>query len=274
MQIFADMHMHSTCSDGTDSPLALLEIAEKNGLKGISITDHDTLEAYSLLGNYQGPVEILPGVEFSCIHQGHPVHILAYGVKPKCPYLEPLCQRHQARRENRLRLMLEKLASLGIDLSWEEVIEKASEKKTSIGRPHIAQCLVQKGVVNSIKEAFHRYLGQGKQAFVQGEIIGVQETLDLIKQAKALATIAHPYLVQKKRVLDDLFSMDFDAIEVHYAHIPELKKKRFIALAKEKKWLVTGGSDYHGMVKEDLSMGASGVTQEAFGKIKERICEL
>ncbi len=257
----ADLHCHSTCSDGTFTPLELLELAKEKELSAISITDHDTLDAYSedlfqkskALG-----VKLYVGVEFSTRHKKFPVHLLGYGVK-KTPEILEFCQKHQERRLNRNREILEKLKRLSIIVEEEEL---GDPKDRTVGRPHIAEVLLKKHYISSIQEAFDRYIGEGKPCFVPGESFTPQETIAIIHSAGGKAFIAHPHLIKKREILKDLLSMDFDGMECYYSLFHGAHEKKWLNVAEEKGWLVSGGSDFHGSIKPHIQLGASWVDED------------
>jgi len=266
----ADLHCHTVFSDGTLTPQQLLHLAKEVGLSGISITDHDTIEAYSQAPAIAKKLGILlgSGVEFSCIFQKMSVHILAYDFDLNSPAITNLCAQHQQRRTCRNKAILERLSRLGMSISEEELF---SIGEKTVGRPHIAKLMVEKGYVDSIKEAFNRYIGDGKPCYEPGEGISVQQTLDVIHQGKGKAFIAHPHLLDHSRKIKELLKYPFDGIECHYAKFPPEQERRWIQIAKERGWLVSGGSDFHGSVKEYIQLGCSWVDEETFYKIFQHL---
>lgn len=268
MQEFrADLHCHSIFSDGTYSPEELIKKALEIGLKGLSITDHDTVEAYQIatpLARELG-LKLLSGVEFSTVLFGVSVHILGYGFQLDHPALLSLCERHAKRRKERNQSILENLTKLGMPLEWKDITPVG--KHATIGRPHIAQALVNKGFAENISDAFKKYLAEGKPAFSKGEPFSVEETLDILRQAKGKAIIAHPHLIEDKEILRRLLKMNFDGIEGYYANFQKNQNSRWLLVAEKKGWLITGGSDFHGEVKPQISLGASWVGEETFNRL-------
>jgi predicted metal-dependent phosphoesterase TrpH len=258
----ADLHSHSNYSDGSDTPQQLLLLAQKMGLRGLSITDHDTIEAYkesSLLAT-QNPL-LLPGVEFSAECRGESVHILGYAFLLESDTISSLCRRHKERREERVLKMIERLRGLGIRLEIEEI--QAATQGTW-GRPHIAAALMRKGIVRSLQEAFDTYLGEGKPAYVLGETITVEETLEVIRQGKGKAVLAHPHLIKRSTTIRTLLKMPFDGLECYYSRLSPGAEKKWIDLARQRNWIITGGSDYHGLAKPHNALGTSWVGQQTF----------
>lgn len=261
----ADLHCHSSLSDGTDTPKQLVDLALELGLSGLSITDHDTIAAYPSVLEYAAKknLQMITGVEFSASYRFDPVHVLGYGYDPENHEIQLLCHHHQNRRHERNEKILENLAKMGIHISYDELGSEGS-----IGRPHIAQILQKRGVVSSIKEAFDRYLGEGKAAYDPGEPITVEETIHTIHAAKGKAVLAHPHLLKRSSTIRYALSLPFDGLEGYYAKIPLDQEQKWIDIAKQKGWIVTGGSDYHGSVKPLNILGSSWVTEDAFNALK------
>lgn len=271
----ADLHCHSHYSDGADSPVELLQKAIQIGLSGLSITDHDTLEAYPEAMEYakQKQFPLLSGVELSASHKNEPVHVLGYGFPINSKRILDFCERHQQRRKERNLRILEKLKKKGILVTEEEIAQIALEgqleqqKKRTIGRPHIAMVLIQKGIVRSIKEAFQKYLGEGKAAYDPGERISVEETITCIREAGGKAILAHPHLIIKRSTVRELLEMPFDGLEGYYAKLSHDQEKEWIKHAEKKGWIITGGSDYHGAVKLLNPLGCSWVGESTFKQL-------
>ncbi|MGA8164818.1 MAG: PHP domain-containing protein [Waddliaceae bacterium] len=265
----ADLHCHSTCSDGTLSPKEIVDLAKSLGLSGLSITDHDTICAYKSSLPYAGEIGIkmISGVEFSTEHKGVSVHILGYSFSLKNPAVHEFCLKHKERREKRCLAILELLRLHQMPILKEEI--HSLQPKGNIGRPHIALAMVKKGYVQSVEKAFTRYLGDGRPCYVKGEAFSVEESIDLIHQANGIAVIAHPHLIKPPAILNDLLNMDFDGLEGYYASIGSRTHVDWIELAKKRNWIVTGGSDFHGEIKPNHALGSSWVGQEVFDRLHD-----
>lgn len=187
----ADLHCHSTCSDGSDSPQRLIELAVAGGLQGLSITDHDTVAAYDTLTGPQ-PIRLLPGCELSTVWQEAAIHLLAYGFNPQDQRMRELCLDQQRRRLDRNRAILERLRHYKMEISEEEM----ALKTVAWGRPHIAQALIAKRYVGSIREAFQRFLGEGKLCYVAGSRPSTAEMIDRLHGLGAKVVLAHPHLLE------------------------------------------------------------------------------
>ncbi len=265
-QFRADLHCHTNFSDGEDSPETLLQHAAKQGLPGLSITDHDTVGAYSCaqpLAQELG-LMLLNGVEFSAAFRDEPIHVLGYSFSLDSPAIADLCARHTKRRVERNRLILEKLRGLGIAITEEEMAESAVQ---TTGRVHIAKLLVKKQIVPTIKDAFKKYLADDKPAYASGERISVEETIETIHEAQGIAILAHPHLIRRTSITRSLLCLPFDGIEAYYARLYPSLEARWVKEAQKREWIITGGSDYHGAVKPHNSLGSSWVGKETFDKL-------
>ena len=270
----ADLHCHTICSDGTETPQTLIEMASSMGLRGLSITDHDTIEAYqeALPFAKAKNFPLISGIEFSAVHNKTSVHILAYSFPLPSPPIEQFCIRHHQRRTERNQAILDLLAYNGMPLTLEDFPDGLFSEQShhSIGRPHIAMAMVKKGYVKSIQEAFQQHIGENKPSFASGESrFSVEETLEIIHQANGLAVIAHPHLIDNVAILRDLLTMNFDGIEGYYARFPREQQERWIKIGARKGWLITGGSDFHGTIKPGNPLGSSWVNEETFNVLHQ-----
>lgn len=265
----ADLHCHSSCSDGTLTPKELIDLAADVGLKGLAITDHDTIDAYKSIVDYskQKGIEIISGVEFSCVHRKKSIHILGYSFSLQNKPLAAYCEQHKERRIQRYRKILNLLSKSRMPLTEEEILDIT--QAASIGRPHIAMAMVKKGFVSTIEEAFKRFLGEGKPCYVKGDAFPVQETINIIHNAGGLAVIAHPHLIKNAIIVRELLEMNFDGIECFYSRFDKASNSHWVEIAKQKKWLITGGSDFHGSVKRHIQLGCSWVDEGTFHHLKQ-----
>jgi len=249
------------------TPEEIIDLALKIGLKGISITDHDTVDAYKRAIPYANEKEIrlVTGVELSAGLNDVSIHILGYGFNPNNPIITNFCSRHEERRNQRNQAIMDLLIKHQMPIDAHELrrpIQGIFPK--SIGRPHIAQQMVKKGYVKDLKEAFHKYLGDDKPCYVQGDYFSIAETIDVIHQANGVAVLAHPHLIDRKRIVNQLLEYEFDGIEAYYAHFPLDKCRKWIDKAEEHSWLITGGSDFHGDIKPHNHLGSSWTPKESF----------
>lgn len=266
----ADLHCHTTCSDGSVSPQEIVHLAKQMGLQGLSITDHDTIEAYKSAISVAGSlgIALIPGIEFSAMQDNVSVHILGYSFVLDHPSILQLCEGHKVRRLKRNRIILELLSKNKMPITEQEVLDSLGDDIISvvhtIGRPHIAQAMVKKGYVATVQDAFKEYIGEGRICYASGDSFSVDDTLATIHAAGGLAVVAHPHLMKSDRIINKLMEKPFDGIECYYARLPANQHARWIKLAQKKGLLMTGGSDFHGSIKPNIPLGASWVGEEPF----------
>ncbi|HAJ62527.1 MAG TPA: phosphatase [Cyanobacteria bacterium UBA8543] len=239
-----ELHCHTTCSDGTLTPTQLAQAAVKAGVFALAITDHDTLsgwnEAIAAAKPYN--LEIIPGVELSTVHNDRSLHIL--GFYPDADKLsDPISERLEGRKR-RAQAMVAKLEALGYPISLPQLGEGVAAS-----RPHLAMALVEAGYVQSTEEAFSRWLGDDKPAYVHYEKLSISEGVALLRNSGAVPVWAHPYLFRGGKVEDvlkELVDAGLMGIEVyHPCHSPK-ERKHLEQLCTQYGLLMTGGSDYHG----------------------------
>jgi len=273
VDVVADMHCHTTCSDGLLSPSRLMEKAEAVGLQALSITDHDTLAAYDVLRmeGYNGPVKLIPGIEVSCTEDRRDIHVLGYHVDHKDQTLRTYIDFFKTDRERRAREMVERLQKLRVNISFDEVQDHAG--KAPIGRPHVAAVMVQRGFSKNLQNAFDVYLDTGKPAFVSKAPYSVKMATDMIHGAGGIAVIAHPgKTYHDPRLFLGLRTSGIDGVEVYHPSHWYVTREYYKALAMQHGLLITGGSDYHGSREYDeRNLGVFGVTQEHLDAIQEKL---
>lgn len=258
MERRADLHCHSLYSDGTCRPVELVDLAISLGHWGLSITDHDSIEAFDEAADYAAAhsMVLFPGIEISSKFQDESIHVLGYCFDPKAKSLQEVCQRHRAWRDERNRRMIQKLAAAGMSISMEEV-KALSPDAFTYGRPHIALALVRRGYVKDVASAFRQFLGSGKSCYVEGEKSTVAEAIDCIHVAGGLAVLAHPHLIKRSSIIEKLLALPFDGLEVYYASMGEKENLRWKGMAERHGLFMTGGSDFHGMIKPEWRFGSS-----------------
>ena len=246
-----DLHIHTTASDGTDSPEAVVALAAEKGFSIIAITDHDTLRGVpeAVAAGEKYGVRVIGGVEISAGGQTE-VHVLGYGVRD-VERLEQTLTLMRDKRAERMAGMVEKLRALGVDVTLDEVTALSGG---SVGRSHLARVLIDKGVVRDVREAFAKYLSPGKPAYVEREKLGVQQAVRLIADCGGLPVIAHPgqnrgesYWGRER--FHALKAYGLRGIEVYHMAHGAAQAAAFERIARAENLLVTGGSDYHGKVK-------------------------
>jgi len=240
-----NLHLHTNVSDGALTPSRLIKRSLEIGLDLISITDHDTADAYRQLPETVLPLRILPGMEVSSQHQGHDVHILAYGYNPENSRLQEMTEMYLHGRRTRAIKMIALLAELGMEISLAEVIAVAGSRELIV-RPHIAQVLVAKGYCQTKNEAFDKYIGNFKPAFVPKPEVSVCDALAVIHAAEGLAVLAHPGKLAKAEFLEELIPLGVDGLEVWHPDHYQWEIEHFIRIAQKNGLYMTGGSDFHG----------------------------
>ncbi len=248
----SDLHIHTTYSDGILTPKEVVEWAVKKNLTDIAITDHDTVEGVEEAIEASIPLDInvIPGIELSCLEQGQEVHILGYFLDYKSTELKAFTKTLKDARENRNTDIIKKLNQMTIDISVEDV--KAISKEGNMGRPHIAKALIKKGIVDTIEGAFKIYLGRGKPAYVERFKVSIKEGIDFIHSLGGAAVIAHPGLVSDKKVIDYALKQNIDGIEAIHCNHTEEQVKYYLDLAQELNLIATAGSDCHGYLDNGI----------------------
>jgi predicted metal-dependent phosphoesterase TrpH len=264
----ADLHCHTTFSDGSLTPQELVAMAKKNNLTGLAITDHDTVGGFASAFSAckENRIKLLSGIELSTVFEKQHVHVLGYAFHPDHPALLEFCSFVRECRIERNREILHLLAKKEMPLEEADITPTCNEL-ASVGRPHIAQAMVKKGYVRTPMEAFRKYIGEGKPCYVSGKKCRVEEGIEIIHQAQGKAVIAHPHLADNESIVQKVLQMPFDGIEVHYSLFPKKKNERWAAIAREKKWLATGGSDFHGSIKPEVQLGCSLAPHECFEEL-------
>lgn len=261
-----DLHIHSTASDGSYSPFEILTLAQNAGVTAISITDHDTISGIKQILKHPLPdqPDFITGVEISCSppdafrHLGS-IHLLGYGFSVYDKKLNAIFNEAKHSREQRNPQIIEKLRSLGFDITIKQVEKRFGANQT--GRPHIAELMKELGYVESFREAFDKYLGKGKPAYVDKFKVSCETGIQAILDAGGVPVLAHPGLLSfaKSGELEDFVDMltayGLKGIEVYYTDHDENLTAYLQSLAEQKKLLVTGGSDFHGSFNLGVELG-------------------
>lgn len=246
-----DLHLHSTFSDGALTPSELVARAAVKGVGAIALTDHDTVagNAQALLAGAANGVKVIPGVEFSVIMGVVTVHILGYGVETSGPRVEETLDMLRRGRDERLRVMVARLNDLGINIGSDEVRREAGGD--IIGRLHIARVLVRRRFVQSVREAFSRYLARGAAAYAERPKLAPAEAMEMIGRMGGVAVLAHPGTIERENpgmlesILETLIPLGLAGIECHYTSHSAEQTARYLETARAGNLLVTGGSDFH-----------------------------
>lgn len=253
-----DLHTHSTFSDGTFTPLQLVKYAEEKGLKAFAITDHDTTEGIKEAKSIETNVEVISGVEISTRYDKKEIHIVGLYVNENDADLNKQLKYYREKRVTRNFEILEKLNSLGVDITIDDVKESCTGDV--ISRAHIAKALVSKGFVGSYTEAFDRYLGDNKCAYVPRETLNYEEIMELITKAGGVPVLAHPLLYKMsdtnlENMMVKLRQKGLKAVEVYYSTHSNSDTQHVMAMANRVGLIYSGGSDFHGATKPKIDMG-------------------
>lgn len=252
----ADLHVHTRFSDGTDSPERVVELASATGLSCLSITDHDNIEALKIaepIAARHG-LELIPGIEMSASIDGLEVHVLGFLFDAEHAVLQRHLTEQQARRVQRVHEMVARLQRVGVKLDAEEVFKIAGEG--TVGRPHVARALLNRGYITTLAEAFARYIGSDNPGFVPGSPLAPARVIDVIRAAGGVPILAHPIYLKRDPLIDALKADGLAGLEVyHSGHTPEMIR-HYDEIARRLGLLKTGGSDYHGDAREGAPIGA------------------
>ena len=269
----ADLHVHSTASDGTDPPAEVMRRAARAGLDVVALTDHDTVAGHAEARAAAGPVALLPGMELSCRLDGRSLHMLAYLFDADQPELAAELTRIRDDRVLRARAMVDKLAGLGVDVSWGQVAAIAGQ--AVVGRPHIARAMADSGAIASPREAFTRdWIADGGRAYVGRYALDPVRAIDLVRAAGGVTVLAHPRAGRDTWVTNEqitrLAAAGLAGLEVFHPDQSEAERARLIALAHDLALAITGGSDDHGSLT-DYRLGCETTSGEAYQDLLSRV---
>jgi 3',5'-nucleoside bisphosphate phosphatase len=255
-----DLHTHTTASDGTFSPAQNIQRAVDKGLKAIAITDHDTIhgvEAALEEANKYDDFECIPGIEISTLYKGQDIHVLGYYIDYKDENFLMTLEKLTSVRDQRNRMILQKLNELGIQIDKSELEAKRCGEG-NVGRGHIAEILMEKGIVNSLPEAFEKYLGKGKPAYAIPDRISPLEAVKIIQDAKGTPVLAHPGIYDADELIPLLSKNGLAGLECcHPDHTIE-QVHHYEKLADEYSLIKTAGSDFHGFRNGEVFHGDIG----------------
>ncbi|GAB4350586.1 MAG: PHP domain-containing protein [Candidatus Abyssubacteria bacterium] len=252
---YVDLHVHTHYSDGSFSPEEVVCRARKVGLSAIGIADHDDVGGVSeaiWIGHAHG-VEIVPAVEMTVGLNGKEIHLLGYLINHNYGPLREALEFFRRERFRRMERMIEKLRKVGVNIYLEAV--RRNGGPGTLGRLHLARTLFEHGKVGSVQEAFDRFIGRGKPAFVDKPIFRTEEACCLINEAGGVPVLAHPKLTHVDKEIPELVGLGIRGIEAYYPkHTPE-ETARYLAMAEKYNLVVTGGSDCHGVIKDTMLLG-------------------
>ncbi|MFC5401839.1 PHP domain-containing protein [Cohnella soli] len=266
----ADLHTHTTASDGLQSPEDNVRMAKEAGLAALAITDHDTIAGIdeALEAGEKYGIVVVPGIELSTVANGKDIHVLGYGYRTDNAMWLQRLERQMKARDRRNAAILEMLTKLGMPVSADELTRAATtgdtsgssskRKNGSVGRPHIARAMVDKGYVSDIREAFDRWIGEDKPAYASEQRISPLEAISWIHEAGGTAIIAHPGLYGDDGLVSSLLDGAADGVEAYHSDHDHEEERRYAGWAEERGKIVTGGSDFHGISDGKSFHGAIG----------------
>jgi predicted metal-dependent phosphoesterase TrpH len=241
-----DLHLHTTASDGTDAPAALVRVCRDAGVSTMAVTDHDTTAAIPAAARAaaRAGIDFVPGIEITAAWGGRDVHILGYFTDRDSPSLSAFLEAQIEDRIRRARAVGDRLAALGAPIDMEALIARLDGRP--VLRPHFAQALVEAGHAGSEEDAFGRFIGEGRPAYVARRGATPSEVVAVIRKAGGISSMAHPGVTRQDALIPGLAAAGLDAIEVYHADHAAADSARYLAMARQLGLAVTGGSDFHG----------------------------
>jgi predicted metal-dependent phosphoesterase TrpH len=263
-----DLHTHSHYSDGTESPRRVVELAKAAGVSALSLTDHDILDGHpeAEAACRELGLEFIPGVEFSSSTNGLEVHMLGFLVDAAHAPFRQVLERQRVRRLARIHDMVGKLRAVGVMITVEDVL--AASGKGVIGRPHVAQALLNRGYVATLREAFDRYIGPKGPGFISGSPTPPEDAIRIIREAGGVPVLAHPVYLKDDNLIDGMVREGLAGLEVYHSSHPPDVVARYEQLADRFGLLRTGGSDFHGAAKEGAPVGSVDVPYACVERLK------
>jgi predicted metal-dependent phosphoesterase TrpH len=265
-----DLHIHSKFSDGSLAPREIASVCRDIGLYALSVTDHDTLKGQkeALESGVESNIEVLTGIEFSAREEDLDIHILGYLIDPEEGEINSSLEWLREERKVRIRVMIDKLRSFGIELSYEDI--SLDLETESVGRPHIARALMEMGIVDSFQEAFNRFIGFGRKAYVPSRVLSMERIVNLIRGAGGVAVWAHPGRnIRKTDLLERLISFGIGGIEVWHPNHDSARESEILEISRVYDLIPTGGSDFHSIESMKVDIGEKGPPRETVERLKE-----
>jgi predicted metal-dependent phosphoesterase TrpH len=266
-----DLHTHTTASDGTYAPRELVAEAAGRGVRVLAITDHDSTEGLPEAleeAERRRPLEVLPGIEINCDVEGAEIHVLGYLMDWQAEWFQDFCREQRRERRARVHRMVERLAALGMPLEADEVF--AIVKEGSAGRPHVAQVMVTRGYVKTVREAFDKYLGSGKPGHVPRKTVTPEDAVRVIRKAGGVPVFAHPGLADRDELIPALIAAGLMGIECYYTEHSAAQRASYLQLCKDHDLVATGGSDFHGPKVRAAILGSPSVPMSAVDALRAK----
>ena len=263
-----DLHIHTNFSDGLLTPTQVVIKARAAGLKAIGLADHDTIDGIeeAVVAGDKEDVEIVPGVELSSQYNGRDLHILGYYFDVNHPRFIEYLEKFRKERYRRASKMVQNLNTLGVHITIEEVAKRS--RGNNIGRPHLAEVLMEKGYVETFQEAFQRYIGYRSKAYEEKYNIGPEEAIGLINEAGGLSFLAHPSYFLSERDVVCFIKSGLDGLEIVHPNLNQDRIQELNRIVQEHHLLVSGGSDCHGGRDGNLTIGRYNVPYAILDEMK------
>ena len=262
-----ELHCHSTASDGDCTPTELVERALAQGITTLALTDHDTVDGVeeAMEAAKGESLRVISGVELSCHFEDKEIHLLGYFFDHRDPVFLELLERMKQERRDRIKKILVKLKSLGIELSYAEVEEQATGE--AIGRPHLARALKEAGHVETVSRAFDLYIGNCGPAYVGRSLLSLSEGIEALRQAGGVSVLAHPGAYRNWPLVERIMKLPLTGVEVWHPCHKKAGRKRAKRLGGRYNRVLTGGSDFHGPRGDYHEMGSARVTEGVVTKL-------
>jgi 3',5'-nucleoside bisphosphate phosphatase len=266
-----DLHTHTTASDGTYAPRDLVIEAASRGVRVLAITDHDSTEGLPEAfeeAERRRPLELLPGIEINCDVEGAEIHVLGYLMEWQALWFQEFCREQRRERRERVHRMAERMAGLGMPFDADEVF--ALVKEGSAGRPHVAQVMVARGYVKTVREAFDKYLASGRPGHVPRNKLTPEDAVRLIRRAGGVPVFAHPGLAGRDELIPGLIAAGLMGIECYYTEHSAQQRAMYLQICKEQDLVATGGSDFHGPQVRAATLGSPSVPMAAVDALRAK----
>jgi predicted metal-dependent phosphoesterase TrpH len=270
----ADLHSHTTASDGQLTPRELVREAARRGVRVLAVTDHDSTDGLAEAmdeAERHRPLAIVPGIEINCDVERAEIHVLGYGMHYEAAWFQAFCRAQREERRVRVLRMVEQLAALGMPLDPEDVF--AIVREGSAGRPHVAQVMVQRGYVKTVREAFDRFLGSGKPGHVPRRKLSPEAAVRLIRRAGGVPVFAHPGLAGRDELIPGLIAAGLMGIECYYNEHSPAQTAGYREICRERGLVATGGSDFHGPRVRSAVLGTPAVPLAAWEALQVKMAE-
>lgn len=275
-----DLHLHTTASDGSSAPSQVCQMALDKNLAAIAITDHDTVDGVKEAINYGSghDIEVIPGIELSCVYNDTEIHVLGYYVDYDNPDLLNILNEIKQKRLERNIRMCQLFQKDGIDMTIEKL--QAGNPDSVITRAHFARVLLEEGIVKTKDQAFKKYIGKNNKYYLPKHNLSVEEGMEILKKYSKGAFLAHPLLYklgykQLDEMLDYMKSLGLKGVEVYHSSNNSYESGRLKVMAESKSLLISGGTDYHGVIKPDIQIGygrgSMRITEEILSRIKREL---